>query len=58
MFLIARASMNGSFISENGIAAALGDDQFVKGGIQINNRPLSHERGHMDRIRGNDPEPV
>ena len=34
------------YISENGIVAVLGDeDQFVKGGLQRINRPLSIRRG-------------
>ncbi len=43
------------FISENGIVAVLGDEnQFVRSDIGKIKRPLSFERGHMDRFRGND----
>jgi hypothetical protein len=44
------ASIDSHFISENGIAAVLGDDdQLVQGDVRRFNRPLSFER--RDRIK-------
>ncbi len=43
------------FISENGIVVVLGDEnQLMHGDILRIKSPLSFERGHMDRFRGND----
>jgi len=46
-----RASIDNSFISENGIVAVLGDEnQFVRGKIRRINGLLSKERGHRSKL--------